>query len=360
MAKYTWTTHKDDLKAWDVFLKATARGHYSQLSDWLRSYESYGFGFELLLVKDDNNQIIGGLAAVIQKFAIVSLYSCSCGPILLESHDFLADELVERFKQRAKEIKATCCQINIPVLAQANLDIQPYCLPSEPSQSLVNSKKGNVIKSVTAINGFRVVSIDHTSEDPKNDILRQFNTNTRRNIKKAYKNELTLAYAQTEQEIKEAYQIIEANASTQGYAVRAWSDFKETLIAMVNANVCLIAMCLKDQKIKGALILFEAGQRLTYISGGTIRETPDLKVGHFLHFEMIKLSIAKKYNFYDISVGGSRGVTKFKEGFGGVHVKFHEPSYWVLNKTVFSMYSKLLPSLKKHKKKIANVLKFFK
>ena len=51
MYKYTWTKDTDDLKEWDIFLNSTPRGHYSQISHWLKSYESYGFNYELLIVE---------------------------------------------------------------------------------------------------------------------------------------------------------------------------------------------------------------------------------------------------------------------------------------------------------------------
>ena len=119
------------------------------------------------------------------------------------------------------------------------------------------------------------------------------------------------------------------NGQQQGYSVRSWNDIKPMLIKMVKAKVCLIPYCLHHNSIKGALIVFEIGKRLTYISGGTLREEIDLKIGHFLHNEMIIYCIDKGYAFYDISVGGSVGVTRFKEGFGAKHLEFIGSRHWI-------------------------------
>lgn len=360
MHKFIWTKKESDLKEWDIFLNSTPRGHYSQISHWLKSYKSYGFDFDLLIVRNNENKIIGGLGAVISKFSFIKLYSCSCGPILKKDYDFLAEELIEQFKNRAIAINATCCQIMIPILKIENKNIEPHCLDTLLKKCLASSNSGNIIKSVSIVNGFREVKIDNNDNNIEENILKTFNTNTRRNIKKASKNGLTLKYAKTPEEIKQAYQIIELNGEVQGYSVRSWEDFKDTLIQMVNDNLCLIPTCFKNEEIKGALIVVQTGKRLSYISGGTIREKEDFRVGHFLHYEMIKLSIKKRYNFYDISVGGSKGVTRFKEGFGGNHVKFNEPLYWVLNNKKFYIYEKAIPFLKKHKKIVSKIIKFLR
>ncbi|SFD35494.1 lipid II:glycine glycyltransferase FemX [Algibacter pectinivorans] len=360
MYKFTWTKKESDFKEWNQFLVSTPQGHYSQISHWLKSYKSYGFDYDLLIVRNEENKIIGGLGVVISKFSFLKLCSCSCGPIVKKDYTFLVEELIEHFKNRAIAINATCCQIMIPILKFKNKNIEPHCLDIKLKKCLATSNRGNIIKSVAIVNGFREVKIDNTNNNIEEDILKTFNKNTRRNIKRAYKNELIIKYAKTINEIKNAYRIIELNAKTQGYPLRSWEDFKDTLIEMVNDDICLIPVCLKNEVIKGALIVIQTGKRLTYISGGTIREKEDLKTGHFLHYEMIKLSIKKKYNFYDISVGGSKGVTKFKEGFGGNHVKFNEPLYWVLNKEKFYIYEKTIPYLKKHKKTISKIIKFFK
>ena len=57
MYSYTWTKSDKDLELWDEFLGSTKRGHYLQLSHWLKAYTSYGFNFDLLLVRM-NNEIV--------------------------------------------------------------------------------------------------------------------------------------------------------------------------------------------------------------------------------------------------------------------------------------------------------------
>lgn len=362
MYKYYWTNSDEDYRQWDNFLSSTKRGHYLQLSEWLKSYKKYGFKSEVLIVKNENGKIIAGAGIVISKLAFLKFCSCSCGPIILEGYEDRFHEITDEILNRFKKYRPICGSINFPILANSNENIAPYCLDVKLSEHIVsNSYEGDVIKAVSSINGFREVKIKYDHEfTPEEHLLRQCNSNTKRNIKKAIKNNLSLRFAQTESEIKAAYDIIELNAQTQGYAVRTWNDFKDAILKMVKEGDCVIPTCFHQDQLKGALIVLNTGKRFTYISGGTIREEQDLKVGHFLHFEMLKLSIENEYGFYDISVGGSAGVTRFKEGFGGQHVKFINERYWVYNRLLFKIYMSLLPKLKKNKVLISRIIKFLK
>jgi lipid II:glycine glycyltransferase (peptidoglycan interpeptide bridge formation enzyme) len=362
MYKFHWTTSEDDFYLWDEFLCSTRRGHYLQISHWLKSYASYGFKCDLLIARDTNNEIVGGMGMVIGGIFFFKFCSCGCGPIIKEGHEKIFSELVIRFITHAKKYWAICSMINFPVLADKNADIEPYCINIPVNSDLLkSSREGNKINVITSINGFREVKISYGEMLSSEELLfRGFNDNTRRNIRKALKNGLDLHFATTLDEIKEAYALIELNAVHHGYAVRSWDDFGCTLIPMIEGGTCLMPTCKHNGVIKGALIIFDIGKRLTYISGGTLREEIDLKVGHFLHFQMLKLSIKKGYGFYDISVGGTRGVTRFKEGFGGRHVQFIGERYWVHNRPLFWLYNKVLPKLKHKKMIMSQILKLLK
>src|SRR5690606_9302908 len=141
----------------------------------------------------------------------------------------------------------------------------------------------------------------------------------------------------SDSEIFEAYKLIELNAENQGYTVRSWKDFGPTLKSLIEKNQCFIACCKNEEELKGALIIFEVGQKLHYIMGATLREKKDLMVGHFLQDQVIRLAVQKGYDFYDISMGGSEGVVRFKEGFGGEIIEITAPIYWVLKPIHFAV-----------------------
>ena len=362
MTNIKWTSSNSDLKKWNDFLKKNKQGHYLQSSIWLKSYNNYGFNFEVLLVENNEGEIIAGMGTVIAGVSIFKTFIAPCAPIISKGNENLSEDIFKQFLKRAKQKNAFYCHINAPILKENHEIINQYCLSNISKQSIFyTGKKGIKIKYISSINGFRPVFIDHNNTNTVyENVFKNFNSNTKRNVKKAQKNNLELKFATTKEELKEAYRIIELNGQTQGYAVRSYNDMEGMLTEMLTEKLCIVPCCYNNNSIVGALILFEVGQRLTYISGGTLRTSEDLKVGHFLHNEMINYSINKGYEFYDISVGGSEGVTRFKKGFNGHHIEFIEARHWVLNNFKFDVFIRLNKIISKNKSLFSRVIKIFR
>lgn len=354
-----WTSDIKDLKEWDNFLINNKRGHYLQSSHWLRSYEKFNFNFEVCIVKDKQGKIIAGMGVVLAGIKFLKVLVAPCSPIISEGNEHLFDNLINTFLKKAKQQKVFYCHINVPLLKDENQIIQEFCLNAiSPESVFFSGHDGIKFKHVSSTNGFRSVPLEYSGEVLPYDLaFKNFNSNTKRNVKKAKKNNLKLVFAKTEEQIRNAYSIIEHNGKSQGYAVRTWDDMGDMIVNMVKNNICIVPCCYLNNDLIGALVVFEIGKRLTYISGGTLRTLGDFKVGHFLHNEMIKYSINKGYSFYDISVGGSPGVTRFKEGFNGHHVEFIAAKYWILNKFKYWLYANVSPQISKHKSFISRVLK---
>lgn len=358
--KTYWTNSEADLKQWDEFLRDNPRGHCQQVSHWLSSFKVYCLDFELLLVKDSKSKIIAGLGVVIVGIPFFRVLVAPSGPIISSGFEDLFEPILKLFLDSAKKRKAFYCHINVPVLKDNSSLLKTYCLSNIPQESvLFSGKAGNEFIHVYGINGLRPVYIKYNDgSSPYDYVFSKFNSNTRRNIRAAYKNKLELRYATSETDVTAAYDVIERNAKIQGYDIRSWADSRRMIMGMVQEGLCLVPCCYSDGVLKGALIVFDIGQRLTYVYGGIIREEKDLKLGHFMHNEMIKLSIEKGYKFYDISVNGSEGVTRFKKGFDGNHVEFIGNRYWVLNKWKFFVYKKFNSLIVRNKFLIARILKW--
>lgn len=336
------------LERWDDFLKTDSRGHFSQYSTWLKSYMEYGFDFQLLLFLE-NNKIIGGCGFVIPKFAIFKFVIVPAGPIVDQFNDDKIEVLLKKMNDYAVEIRACYLQINLPHYSD-NKKSDFTSSKLESNSFYYTGFNGTKFKYVISVDGFRFVDLSDKFPEQK------YNTNTRRNIKKAFHAGLQFHFAETPQEIKLAYECIENNAVSQGYGVRSFNAFKHTLYDLIKKKQAVFAVCSVDNKIVGALFLIEAGNRFSYISGGTDRNYSSYNIGHFLHQQMIQLSIEKEYQVYDISVGGNYGVIRFKEGFGGIHYKFIGTKYWILKPTVFKIFLFFDKYLKPHKAKIAALL----
>lgn len=344
---------------WDQFLSKTARGIYLQCSDWLNSYSTYGFEPSLILAKDSTGVIVGGMGVVLAKTGPLMILVCPYGPILQKGWEGLLPDLVEYFKKLGKDSGAFLSQLSFPFAEGLgnDFDFAQFFLPGDLATSnFSESGRGVQFKYISSISAIRAVPLYSGKEDAYEKVRKNYKSATRRDVNKSGRMGNELVYAKTETEIRAAYELIELNASNQGYAVRSWEDFGPTLISMVSKGFCLIPCCMNEGRLKGALVIFDFGMKLHYIMGATLREERDLMVGHFLQDQVIQLAVKKGYAFYDISMGGSEGVVRFKEGFGGVILPQGDTRYWIHKPTVYWAYQKLLPWIQRNKKLVAKLL----
>src|SRR5207302_7771402 len=78
-----WLTSADrvQLDRWDEFLLNSPRGHYCQLSTWLRSFEAYGFRFAVLIARAaSSGPIVGGIGVVEFGNRVLRLIAAPIGP----------------------------------------------------------------------------------------------------------------------------------------------------------------------------------------------------------------------------------------------------------------------------------------
>lgn len=335
------------LDRWDTYLQQTPQGSYILLSDWVKSYASYGFDNELcLFVKNDT--IVGGFNAVVAKVAFFKFYIVPYGPIATDNDSAILNVLVAKVAQRAAEIKACYCQINLPFLSDET-DIS----------ALQDFQSGQLFKYVFALNGLNWIDLKNYSEAEA--LLLDFKSSVRRDIRSSIRKGLSVAFLSDENEIKKAYDLCVANASERNYAIRDWKDVQESILNLIEKNYAKFIVAYKDGEMKGAIFIVKAGNYYNYLFGGTKKEKPDLLVGHFLQWEALKLSLEEHRIGYNISLGGSQGVIAFKNSFNATEVLFQNSKHYkVINSFLFSFFLYFEKYIKPYKKTIAKVLSYLK
>ena len=355
--RFLYTKDEKWLTQWDEFVVHNSIGSHLQLSHWLKSYVSYGFDYEVLLCLEDEH-IIGGFAAVIPRVSFFKFYIVAYGPLVSSSNYLILNQLIEKVPQRAKELKACYCQINVPFLAEAHPTLQLY-QENYLLTALQSYKKGNLFKYVFSLRGLNWIDLSAYSDSEA--LLMDFKSSVRRDIRSSNRKELELKDLQSPEDIQNAYKLCEANADKAGYSIRTWNDFKTTILGLIETNQGKFLAAYKNGVIKGAILLIKSGNFYTYILGGTVKETPDLLVGHFLQWEALQLSIREKCIGYNISLGGSKGVVEFKNSFNTQPVYFHESHYYCVTKPIlFKLFSYFEKYLKNHKKRISKWLSYLK
>lgn len=358
MREIFWTKEQEWLDKWDSYILQSNKGHYLQFSDWVKSYQVYGFGFNLLLVKE-NGRIIGGASVVVAKFAIFKLLVVPYGPLLEDSKDLEGhSDLCNRILEYSRHIGACYTQMNLPIASEKieYKTIEKRFLNNDIDHLFSNGTDGSLFNQIISIHNYGFVDLYPKDSDSYALIRNNYNTRTKRAIKSAEKFEAQVLWAKNEDEIEKVYEIISENAKLRKYSVRNWEAFKETILNLHSKGLCEIPYCIYNKEVLGGLLLLKSANKFSYIMGGTKKSIKGLNVGHLLQNEAIKLSLKSGYEIYDIGVSGSEGVREFKRGFGTVPISTCGLRYWVHNNIVFGLFLSLYKLSKKHKKRMEKVL----
>ena len=138
-----FTKDKHWLDKWDKFVSTNNNGSHLILSDWLKSYQSYGFDFEIGIFLE-NEEIIGGFGAVIPKVLFFKFYIVPSKPLVLDGHNLTLEQLIEVISIRSKKLKTCYLQVAFPSFNEMENE-------TEENQFLGNSnfKKGNRFRIFT-------------------------------------------------------------------------------------------------------------------------------------------------------------------------------------------------------------------
>jgi len=350
-----YTKDREWLDKWDAYVASEDKASHLMLSEWNRSFGSYGFDFEICIALQDG-KICGGFAAVIAKAMVFRFYIVPYGPIVSNGFEKHFEELIANVNIRAKFHYCCYSHITLPVSEVENAHVY-HAFPK--LKILENAKTEHRFKYVYSSNGLNWVGFkDATDEEA---LLNSFRASVRRYIRSSLRKELHEKFLVTENEIRQGYELCLENARNHNYSLRDWNSFKDTLIHLIQEKKAYFIGAFKENEIKGAALIVNAGNYNTYILGGTKKEKPDVLAGHFLHWKAIELTFRQNLSGYNISLGGSKGVTDLKNSYADGQIYFsHSKYHWILKPFYFKMYLFLEKNMKPYKKTISRILAFIK
>ena len=354
MRKIIFTKEDTWLKKWDQFVYNHPKGSHLILSDWLKSYISYGFEYEIGLVLDGDD-IIGGYGVVIPKFLFFKFYIIPHSPIYLDGHEkYLKEDLIE-IEKNAKKLGCCYIQLSFPISSYREVEKHSYNLSIADSLSETNLKSGKLFNYVYSSYGLNWVDLNGYKDFE--EFLEQLTPKVRRNIRMPY-NKLASAKFLTEMnDIEKAYEVITENANYGGYSVRSFEEFKSTIYQLVSKGLAYFICCEVEGKIKAAAFFVKTSGYITNIMGGVSRDKPDIKLGYMLQWEIIKKSFDMGYLGYNISMGGSQGVQEFKSKFGAKTIFYENPHYYsILRPFSFKLFKLFDAKLKPYKHRVSKLL----
>ena len=243
-----FTKDHDLAQKWDDFVMNNDKGSHLILTDWLKSYQSYGFDYELGLIFE-KGEIVGGYGAVIAKLSFFKFYVIPFGPIFISGKEVYVREMLKEIPIRAKQLKTCYCHINCPV-SDSEL-ISTHCNNSLSKDHFSGYEKGHLFKFVYASSGLNW--IDLSSFDSLEALLMSFKSSVRRDIRSASRKGLVVRFLKNEDEIQEGYLLCLENAIKGNYSLRDWDVFKLTLVPLLQKGMAKFVACYKNKEISKEL-----------------------------------------------------------------------------------------------------------
>jgi hypothetical protein len=345
------------LKEWDEFLLNSPRGHYCQLSTWLKSFCVFGCDFEVLVARTERfGPIIGGAGLLHLDRRIFRIATVPIGPIVDIEREYAAGPILQAALDYARGVGVAALQFHFPCSTECDL---PALLPAASLPDLPSSQAGVTIKDGRAQHEMLWIDIPARLDDEvwRDLALRSFGQHHRRKIRQAERSGLEAFETSTEAELREAYLMIEENARLQGYPVRGWKDIGETLLEQVNGRQAVMLMARHQGRSVGAHYGALAGRRYSYALGGITNEGRALKAGYFLQWEA--MNKAKKLGMlgYDLTSMTTSNVWDFKRGFRPRLVQFVESRYFVFSGLRHKAFSWAYPKLRGHREPVLKILR---
>lgn len=345
----------DWLKKWDDYVLNENHGSHLLLSDWNKSFIVYGFDYEICILLD-NHKIVGGYASIIAKIAFFKFYIVPFGPIVSTKYESNLDNLIDKVKEQAHFHTCSYAHVTLPF---SDIKNKHSYFSNLRLRSLIDAKKGQLFKHVYSTSGINWKSVKEFETEEA--LIASFRASVRRYIKSSQRKGLELQFLLKEDEIKKGYDLCLENAKKNGYSLREWNTFKNTIMSLVEKGHAKFIVAVFDNQIKGAAFIIKSGNYYTYILGGTVKEKPDFLAGHFLHYAAIKLAYDEKSSGYNISLGGSTGVVNLKNSYADEQIYYKLGHYhWVLRPYYFKFYLFFEKHLKSHKRTISKLLSLMK
>jgi hypothetical protein len=119
--KLKYLETEKEFQEWDDFLMKCPRGHFTQLSTWLKSFEAYSATFQIIIVEVERN-IVGGIGLVIFGKVPFTLVTVPIGSIVSHGFENIAQNLIEESVLFSKKIGVFLFQFKIPYSQENHTD----------------------------------------------------------------------------------------------------------------------------------------------------------------------------------------------------------------------------------------------
>lgn len=202
----------------------------------------------------------------------------------------------------------------------------------------------------------------NVSYKPQEQLLGSFNQMCRRKIKHADSENFIYKHVETEEELKEVYELFTKVGSRKNFKYRSFKSYKEIFVNGKVHDLCTVYTARLNNKTVAAGFIVKDKNYYNYLSGGLIVEgyesknSPSAKL-HYL--AMLDCFYKENKKYYNISYSGEDSdVYKFKSSFNPEVEEMPDYYTFIANKWATNIFRALsLKNVKKVRKLIRSITK---
>jgi len=339
---------KREIETIERFIAAHPKGHFCQSVLWGKV--KGGWQQRFVYTTDASGNINAAVSFLLRKTPVLPYYLMYAprGPVCDPNDTEALRALMEKVRQCAKQWKGYLVKLDpdVPVTNTAFIETLESCGFTRKNSKNFDAVQPNFV--------FRLNIAGKTEEE----VMAQFASKTRYNIRVALKNKVEVAVGGAA-DLDEFTRIMRVTGERDGFSTRPKSYF-EGLLNALGEHARLYVAKLDGQMI-ASTIAIAYGDKVWYLYGASDNAFRNAMPNYLLQWEMIRWAIERGCSVYDFrGVSGDLsednplyGLYRFKKGFGGDLVEFAGEFNYMINPAVDKLVNcgiklrKMLAKIKK-------------
>ncbi len=332
----------EDREQWDSFVTKHPEANFLQSWDFYEFHKDRGNEVVRRAAIDEEGEILGVYAGVVEKAKRGKHLAIAGGPILDWNNQELVQKIFEDMKTEGK--KHHCVFVRVRPQLEAEKGI--------PLLEKLGLKRAPMYLSVEYAG---VLDLNKNEEE----ILKGMRQRLRRALRKAEKNQITVEKSTNPADIKEFYNIQLETAGRHGFVAFSEDFFTKQFAAFAKNGEAVLYTARYNGEVLAQNFMIFYGNEASYHYGVSSELGTKLSGAPLLHMEAMRDARErgiKRYNFWGI-VGEDEtwhrfyGVSQFKRGFGVDELKYTPAHDIILEKGKYA-FTKLIEDVRKKKRHI--------
>lgn len=303
----------------EQFNRSHPRGHFMQSAEWAALKKDWKR--EVVVSRRNGREIRAGASILIRKIPMTpyTLMYAPRGPIMDKDDRAALSDIINAARKLAKKYHS--------VALRMDPDIEVDCREFADALDYLKLKvKGGKNFEVTQPRFVYRLPIAGKTED---EVLAQFTSKTRYNVRVAMKNNVEVRVVNDDPDaIEKFHELMKVTGDRDGFICRS-KEYFERLLSSLGEDARLYAAYYDGQMIAGTVAIRYA-DKVWYLYGASDNRERNRMPNYLLQWEMIRWAIESGVSVYDFrGVSGDMdksnplyGLYRFKKGFNGELVEF--------------------------------------